>query len=84
MTADILSRTQDILQEALALNDKPEPERSLEDLDVDSLDHIDLVMSLEDELGIEIKMDEYDTKVTGETTVAQLAGYLQEKVEAVG
>jgi len=83
-TNDIQSKIQDILLESLALNDKPEPERTLEDLGVDSLDHADLVIGIEDEFDLDIESEEYDTKVTGETTVAQLAAFVAEKMGVVG
>ena len=79
-TTQVQEKVQDILYETLALNDKPEPERTLEDLGVDSLDHADLVIGIEDEFDLDIDSEDYDAKVTGETTVAQLAAFVAEKL----
>lgn len=57
-------------------------ERTLAELGADSLDYMDLILALEDELGIEIDSDKYEERVDPEkTTVEQIAGYLAELME---
>lgn len=49
------------------------PESSFADLGIDSLDTVDLLMSLEDEIGIEIDLDE------PVATIADLDRFIQSK-----
>lgn len=51
------------------------PESKFVDLGIDSLDTVDMIMSLEDEIGIEIELDK---KVE---TVDDLDKYIQSKVQ---
>ena len=52
------------------------PESTFADLKIDSLDTVDMVMNLEDILGIEIDLDQ------PVTTVDDLDKFIQSKVEA--
>lgn len=52
------------------------PESTFVDLGIDSLDTVELLMALEDEVGFEIELDE---KVT---TVAELDAFIQKKAQA--
>lgn len=51
------------------------PENTFTELGIDSLDTVDLLMSLEDEIGVEIELDQ---KVE---TVADLDKFIQSKVQ---
>ena len=51
------------------------PESTFADLGIDSLDTVELLMSLEDEIGFEIELDQ---KVT---TVADLDNFIQSKTQ---
>ncbi len=51
------------------------PESTFEELEIDSLDQIELIMDLEDKLGREIELDQ---KVE---TVGELVKYLEEKYD---
>lgn len=51
------------------------PESTFADLGIDSLDTVELLMSLEDEIGVEIELDQ---KVT---TVQELDEFIQSKVQ---
>ncbi len=51
------------------------PENKFSDLGIDSLDTVELLMNLEDEIGIEIELDQ---KVE---TIADLAAFIQNKKE---
>ncbi len=51
------------------------PESTFADLGIDSLDTVELLMSLEDEIGFEIELDQ---KVT---TVADLDNFIQSKAQ---
>lgn len=52
------------------------PESTFAELGIDSLDTVELLMALEDEVGFEIELDE---KVT---TVAELDAFIQKKAQA--
>ncbi|MCF0123939.1 MAG: acyl carrier protein [Ruminiclostridium sp.] len=49
----------------------------MEDLEMDSLDVVEIVMSLEDEFGVEIP----DTDIEGIKTVEDLVNYLSNKLD---
>ena len=49
-------------------------ETSFESLGIDSLDTVELIMDLEDELGIELEVDE---KIT---TIGELAAFIEQKL----
>ena len=51
------------------------PEMKLSDLGIDSLDTVEMMMNLEDELGVEIELDE---KVE---TIADLVAFIEKKME---
>lgn len=51
------------------------PESTFAELGIDSLDTVELLMSLEDEIGVEIELDQ---KVA---TVAELDAFLQSKTQ---
>lgn len=57
------------------------PNQTLEDLGADSLDHIDLILAIEDDFGIEIEDEEYDQRVNQQTKVAEIAQFIGEKLE---
>ncbi|MBR4232464.1 MAG: acyl carrier protein [Oscillospiraceae bacterium] len=50
------------------------PETTLEDLGIDSLDTVEMMMNLEDKIGVEIELDE---KVA---TVGELVEYIERKM----
>ena len=50
------------------------PETTLEDLGIDSLDTVEMMMKLEDKIGVEIELDE---KVA---TVGELVEYIERKM----
>ena len=50
------------------------PQTTFEDLGIDSLDTVEMVMDLEEELGVELELDETIT------TVGELAAYVDSKV----
>ncbi len=52
------------------------PEDHLKDLDVGSLDAVNLLMTLEDELGIEVDLEDFLEL----QTVAQLLDFLEQKL----
>ena len=51
------------------------PETTFESLGIDSLDTVEMVMDLEEELGVELELEE---KVT---TVGELVAFVESKVE---
>ena len=51
------------------------PETTFESLDIDSLDTVEMVMDLEEELGVELELEE---KVS---TVGELVDFVESKVE---
>jgi len=69
-----------IVQEATkAEADKITPETNfVEDLNLDSLDMVELMMKVEDEFGVEIPEDDTD----GLKTVQDVVNYLEKKVNA--
>ncbi|MBS7341233.1 MAG: acyl carrier protein [Bacillota bacterium] len=77
----MLERVKEIIEEQLNLDNVEitEETRFKEDLDVDSLDLFELVMSFEEEYGVEIPSEELESL----TTVGAVIKYLQDKgVEA--
>ena len=77
----MLEREKEIIEEQLNLDNVEitEETRFKEDLDVDSLDLFELVMSFEEEYGVEIPSEELESL----TTVGAVIKYLQDKgVEA--
>jgi acyl carrier protein len=78
--AEVPEKVKSIISEQLGV--KPEevtPQASfIEDLGADSLDTVELVMALEEELGIEIP-DEDAEKMT---TVGDAVKYIEEKIAA--
>lgn len=71
-------KIKDIIQEHLALDDvsNVKPETSLMgDLEVDSLDAVEIVMKIEDEFEIEIPDDE----VSKFKNIGDIADYIKEK-----
>ena len=77
----MLERVKEIITEQLNLDNVEitEETRFKEDLDVDSLDLFELVMSFEEEYGVEIPSEELESL----TTVGAVIKYLQDKgVEA--
>lgn len=77
----MLERVKEIIEEQLNLDgvEITEETRFKEDLDVDSLDLFELVMSFEEEYGVEIPSEELENI----TTVGAVIKYLQDKgVEA--
>ena len=77
----MLERVKEIIEEQLNLDNVEitEETRFKEDLDVDSLDLFELVMSIEEEYGVEIPSEELESL----TTVGAVIKYLQDKgVEA--
>lgn len=77
----MLERVKEIIEEQLNLENVEitEETRFKEDLDVDSLDLFELVMSFEEEYGVEIPSEELESL----TTVGAVIKYLQDKgVEA--
>ena len=77
----MLERVKEIIEEQLNLDNVEitEETRCKEDLDVDSLDLFELVMSFEEEYGVEIPSEELESL----TTVGAVIKYLQDKgVEA--
>ena len=77
----MLERVKEIIEEQLNLDNVEitEETRFKEDLDVDSLDLFELVMSFEEEYGVEIPSEELESL----TTVRAVIKYLQDKgVEA--
>lgn len=79
MTATVASRVKAVceLHSGREANDDS---RLSEDLDLDSLDRIELAMRLEDEFNIEIPDKDVDRKSLG--TVAGLIAYVEAKVAA--
>lgn len=55
--------------------DKISPESTFEDLGIDSLDIVEMIYSLESELGVELEME--DQKIT---TFGELAAFVESKV----
>lgn len=55
-----------------------EPDQSLKAMGMDSLDHVELIMCLEDECSIEIS----DEIAEGLDTLNKLAGYIDTKLKA--
>lgn len=77
----MLERVKEIIEEQLNLDNAEitVETRFKEDLDVDSLDLFELVMSFEEEYGVEIPSEELESL----TTVGAVIKYLQDKgVEA--
>ena len=77
----MLERVKESIEEQLNLDNVEitEETRFKEDLDVDSLDLFELVMSFEEEYGVEIPSEELESL----TTVGAVIKYLQDKgVEA--
>ena len=77
----MLERVKEIIEEQLNLDNVEitEETRFKEDLDVDSLDLFELVMSFEEEYGVEIPSEELESL----TIVGAVIKYLQDKgVEA--
>ena len=77
----MLERVKEIIEEQLNLDNVEitEETRFKEDLDVDSLDLFELVMSFEEEYGVEIPSEELESL----TTVGAVIKFLQDKgVEA--
>ena len=74
----MLERVKEIIEEQLNLDNVEitEETRFKEDLDVDSLDLLELVMSFEEEYGVEIPSEELESL----TTVGAVIKYLQDKV----
>ena len=71
-------KIKEIVQEHLALDDVSniKPETSLMgDLEVDSLDAVEIVMKIEDEFGIEIPDDD----VSSFKNIGDIADYIKEK-----
>lgn len=77
MTADFEKRVRELIAEQLGVTlDQVVSESNLiSDLGADSLDVVELIMALEDELGVEVP-DEDAQKMT---TVGAVLSYLQEK-----
>ena len=77
----MLERVKEIIEDQLNLDNVEitEETRFKEDLDVDTLDLFELVMSFEEEYGVEIPSEELESL----TTVGAVIKYLQDKgVEA--
>ena len=66
---DYLSRTMDIPAEEL------DRDTTFESLQLDSLDTVEMVMDLEEELGIELELEDRIT------TIGELADYIEEKLD---
>ncbi len=81
-TKDIELKVQKVIQAQLVTDGLPGLQQTFGELGADSLDHIDLIMGLEDELGIEIDQDEYMDKVTADTTVEQVVQHLAKSMGA--
>jgi acyl carrier protein len=77
MTADFEKRVRELIAEQLGVTlDQVGSEANLiSDLGADSLDVVELIMAMEDELGVEVP-DEDAQKLT---TVGAVLSYLQEK-----
>ena len=56
--------------------DKISPESTFEDLGIDSLDIVEMIYSLESELGVELEME--DQKIT---TFGELADFIESKLQ---
>jgi acyl carrier protein len=77
-TADAVKKC---LAEILPIEvDDVKPESTLNDLGADSLDVVELVMAIEEDLGISIE-DNTD-EVTPDSTFDQVLAYVQKKVDA--
>ncbi len=77
MTADFEKRVRELIAEQLGvtLDQVVSDANLISDLGADSLDVVELIMALEDELGVEVP-DEDAQKMT---TVGAVLSYLQEK-----
>ncbi|MBO8167810.1 MAG: acyl carrier protein [Thermoanaerobacteraceae bacterium] len=72
---DIFEKVKDVVVEQLGVDaDEVTMETSFEDLDMDSLDIVELIMALEEEFGLEIS-DEEAEKLT---TVGAVVEYIKE------
>lgn len=73
----MLEKLKEIMEEQLSLDDVEitKESRFKEDLDVDSLDLFELVMSLEDEFGVEIPSEDLEKLAT----VGDVIAYLKSK-----
>ena len=67
--AKYLSEQMDIAMEDIT------PDTTFESLGIDSLDTVEMVMDLEDELGVELELED---KVT---TVGELAAFIESKLD---
>ena len=75
----IFEKIQKIIAEELCVEQDRIPLQAdfLEDLEMDSLDVVEIIMSLEDEFGVEIPDDE----IEGIKTVEDLVNYLANKLD---
>lgn len=75
---DVFDRVCKVLREDLGRDDPIEPQHSLTtDLGADSLDFVEIEMSLEEEFGIEI--DDTPSPITFRATVADLVAIVVER-----
>lgn len=85
--APTLALVTQILCEQLGLDhEQVKPESGIsKDLGADSLDTVEVIMSFEEEFGLDIPDDDVETlerKGNGDITVQQILNYLQEHVQA--
>lgn len=74
----IFEKIASYLSEQLAIDEKDiTMETGIEDLDIDSLDLVDLLMSLEEEYGVEIP----DDQVEEIHTIGDLVSYVEKHAE---
>lgn len=75
----VFERIRQILMEQLDLEESKVTMESdiVEDLEADSLDVVDLIMSMEDEFGVEVP----DDQIEGFKTVGDIVRYVEENTE---
>jgi acyl carrier protein len=76
MTMEILGELAGILATRFDYKGVVTPETSFDDLELDSLDKIELVMMLEDETGVRID----DNDIRGMQTVGEIAEVVEQKL----
>jgi|GEM_PF-4739112 Phosphopantetheine attachment site. len=74
-------RILDIIRDTLGYTVNPDESETMFDLGIDSLEMIELSLSLEDELGIEFTEEEVDNMASASFTLGDLVWMVEGKVQ---
>ena len=79
--AEILERLGEVVQEQMGLAEAPAESATFASMEMDSLDHVEVAMAVEEEFGIELEDEEIESAFATDATVGKLLDIVEKKVE---